>query len=321
MSNTADPTRRAPHWASLREAGLTAGLWFLYGAYKCGGRFLYRILLWPVALYFAATRGVARRASAEYLERVGVLRADASVGTRWWHVTRHIERFADALLDKALAWTDALDLARTQMNIDPRFTAAVAARRGGVLVVAHCGNLEVLRALARRLPEVRLKILVHTRHAQRFNRLLAKLNPESAVNLLQVTELDAAAASELSHCVGCGEFVVIAADRVPVSGQEGHTLDVPFLGRPAPLPVGPWVLAAALGCPVYWLSCLKQGDQYALHCDLLFERIAMPRAQRASILRRVMTIYAQRLETACRTVPYAWFNFYPFWTAPGAGRT
>jgi predicted LPLAT superfamily acyltransferase len=288
--------------------------------YRCGGRWLYRLVLWPVALYFTATRGIARRASVEYLERVGVLAADASAPRRWWHVTRHIERFADALLDKALAWTDALDLAAAQMNFDPRFEAAVAAGRGGMLVVAHCGNLEVLRTLARRMPQVRLKILVHTRHAERFNRLLARLNPGSAVNLLQVTELDVAAATELSDCVGRGEFVVIAADRVPVSGQPSHTLAIPFLGCPAPLPVGPWVLAAALACPVYWLSCLKSDGRYAVRCELLFDRLEMPRAQRAAVLTRVMTIYAQRLEAACRTAPYAWFNFYPFWAAPAARR-
>jgi len=44
----------------------------------------------------------------------------------------------------------------------------------------------------------------------------------------------------------------------------------------------------------------------------------MPRAQRTSVLLRVMTVYARRLEAACRTVPYAWFNFYPFWAPPAA---
>ena len=232
MPSAADGAERPPHWASLREAGLSAGLWFLYGVNKWGGRWLFRVLLWPVAVYFTATRGIARRASAEYLERVGVLPAGASLLSRWWHVTRHIERFADALLDKALAWTGALDLATTPVSIDPHLEAALDAGRGGLLVVAHCGNLEVLRTLARRMPKVRLRILVHTRHAQRFNRLLTRLNPDSAANLLQVTDIDAAAAAELSHWVGRGEFVVIAADRVPVSGQPGHTRDIPFLGPP-----------------------------------------------------------------------------------------
>jgi len=49
----------------------------------------------------------------------------------------------------------------------------------------------VLRALALRLPKVRLKILVHTRHAQRFNRLLMKLTAERN-QPAAVTDIDAA---------------------------------------------------------------------------------------------------------------------------------
>jgi predicted LPLAT superfamily acyltransferase len=333
MQSAADGPR-THHWASLREAGLSAGLWFLYGVYRCGGRWLYRVLLWPVALYFALVRGVARRASIEYLQRLGVLAPAASPAARLGHVVRHIASFADALLDKALTWTGGLDLRGATLQVDPRFDAALAAGQGGVLVVAHCGNLEVLRAFARSYPTLRLKILVHTRHAQRFNRVLARLNPESAANLLQVTEIDAAAAMELSHCVGRGEFVVIAADRVPVRAaadaarprdptriRPDYTLEVPFLGAPAPLPIGPWVLAAALGCPVYWLSCLKRNGVYAMTCERLFDRVWLPRSRRQAALSAVMRVYAQKLEAACRAVPYAWFNFYPFWSAPAAART
>ena len=69
---------------------------------------------------------------------------------------------------------------------------------------------------------------------------------------------------------------------------------------------------------VYWLSCLKVDGQYRLQCEQLFERIEMRRSQRASVLSRVMTAYALRLEQACHAAPYAWFNFYPFWAAPAA---
>lgn len=305
------------HWAALREAGMTAGLWFLYALYRVGGRRVYRWVLWPVALYFALSRPVARRASVDYLQRVGVLAADVGWLRRLVHVTRHLAHFADVLLDKALVWAGAIDLADAQLNVDPQFEADVRSGRGGVLVVAHLGNLEALRALGKRLPQLKLNILVHTRHAQRFNRVLERLNPESAAQLLQVTEIDASIAIELAQRVAGGEYVVIAADRVPVANgrNEGRSQAVPFLGSPAPLPIGPWVLAAALGCPVYWLACIKHGERYTLDCERLFERIVLPRAQRPAALAHVMTRYAQRLEQACRSAPYAWFNFYPFWAA------
>lgn len=310
--------RAGVHWFSVQEAGLSIGLWFLYAVYRIGGRALFHLVLWPVAWYYAATRRVARAASREYLERIGELTAQSSAWMRWRCVTRHIFAFADVMLDKALVWTGALDLSHARIEVDPQVDAVLSSgERGGVFVVAHHGNLEAMRAFSKRLPKLKMTILVHTKHAQRFNNVLTRLNPESAANLVQVTEIDAAVAAGLAACVERGEYVVIAADRVPVSGLA-RTVTVPFLGAPAPFPSGPWILAAALDCPVYWLGCAQEQQPdgrsaYTLRCELLTERVSLPRARRAEALQAVVSAYAAQLEACCRRAPYAWFNFYPFW--------
>ncbi|WP_210236891.1 hypothetical protein, partial [Mesorhizobium sp. M8A.F.Ca.ET.182.01.1.1] len=43
----------------------------------------------------------------------------------------------------------------------------------------------------------------------------------------------------------------------PVQGGRSVTAD--FLGHRAPFPIGAYVLAAALGCPVYTMACLHEG--------------------------------------------------------------
>lgn len=322
MSSVSLPTasplpRNRLHWASLPEAGMTAGLWFLYGCHRLFGRGLYRALMWPVCWYFICVRPVARRASIDYLRRIGEINPQAGSFARWRAAARHVRCFADALLDKALVWTGGLDVGDVRREVDPRFDAAVAAGRGGVMVVAHFGNLEVLRALGERARQLRLHILVHTKHAERFNRMLERLNPASTERLLQVTEIDTATIAHLALRVEAGDFVVIAADRVPATSQR--TIDVPFLGSPAPLAIGPWVLAAALACPVYWLACYKRAgdaDRYTLVCEQLRERVELPRATRTEALRTVMADFAARLERACRQAPCAWFNFFPYWREP-----
>ncbi len=315
---TADEDAQSAHWSRLHEAGLSAGLWFVYFCHRLFGRAFFRGLMVPVSWYYLLTRPVARRASLEYLQCVGELDATTSTGCRLRAVARHIQSFADVLLDKALVWTGAIDLRSVRREVDPRFDAAVARREGGVLVVAHLGNLELLRALAAGSADphcprdLKLHILVHTRHAQRFNRLLRRLNPRVDDGLLQVTGVDAGAAVNLAADVEQGHLVVIAADRVPVTSER--VLCVPFFGRLAPLPVGPWVLASALRCPVYWLTCCKdRSDRYTLVCEQLSARVELPRATRTAALAAIMTRYAQRLEQSCRRAPYAWFNFYPFW--------
>jgi predicted LPLAT superfamily acyltransferase len=302
------------HWASVPEAGLSIGLWFMYASHVVFGRGLYHVLMWPASWYFILVRPLARRASIDYQQRLGVLPANASTWQTWNAAVRHVRYFADALLDKALAWTGGLKLSDVTRDVDRRFDDAVANNRGGVLVVAHFGNLELLRLLGERDKNLRLHILVHTRHAERFNRMLTRINPESAQRLLQVTEVDPATIAHLAARVELGDFVVIAADRVPVTSDR--TLDVPFLGANAPLPIGPWVLAAALDCPVYWMACYQRpGDDgnYTLVCEQLRESVVLPRAVRETALREVMSEYAQCLERACRKAPLAWFNFFPFW--------
>jgi predicted LPLAT superfamily acyltransferase len=61
------------------------------------------------------------------------------------------------------------------------------------------------------------------------------------------------------------------------------------------------------------LSCVKDGRRYVLDCELLVERLELPRRRREQVLAEVIARYAARLERLCRASPYAWFNFYPFW--------
>jgi len=342
MSTMHDPPRRPDsHWASLPESGTTAWLWIMYLSYVLIGRPLYRALAWPASWYFIAVRPVARRASIEYQRRIGLLPADAGALHAWRASALHVRCFAETLLDKALVWTGGLALDGIRREVDPRFDQAVDENRGGVLVVAHFGNLEVLRRLGERAKQLRLHILVHTRHAERFNRMLTRMNPESAERLLQVTDVDTATIAHLATRVELGDFVVIAADRVPVTGQSDErraapsslrapagggrgatggvrssVLDVPFLGADAAFPIGPWVLAAALDCPVYWLACYQRPadrGRYTLVCELMRDRIVLPRKTREAALRGVIADYVKYLERACREAPLAWFNFFPFW--------
>src|SRR5690606_11408671 len=98
--------------------------------------------------------------------------------------------------------------------------AASRAGQGGIIATAHMGCLERMQMSARWREGLRVTILVHTAHAQRFNEMLGRLNPAATVRLLQVTEFSPAMAMRLAERVAAGEFVAIAADRVPVSGDR-----------------------------------------------------------------------------------------------------
>lgn len=301
------------HWARIGESTFAAGIWFFYGAHALLGRRLLRALLWPVVLFYALTQPRARRASLDYLRRMeaahGVL--GTAPGLRHW--LRHLMSFAETLLDKLLATSGRYAWARVRVEGQEQVDALVAQGRGALLVTAHVGCLELCQALAARLPQLPLTVLVHTRHAQRFNAILRRLNPGNRVELLQVTDVSAATAVELERRVRAGEFVAIAGDRVPVDG--GRTATVPFLGAPAAFPVGAYVLASLLHCPLLMLGCVREGAGHVVRFESLADEVRLPRAGREEALRDWTARFAARLEALLVRAPYDWFNFYPFWNA------
>lgn len=115
--------------------------------------------------------------------------------------------------------------------------------------------------------------------------------------------------------IDAGELLVIVGDRVPAT-EMGRTVEATFLGAPARFAQGPYILAHALGCPVYLFFCLKTRQDYTLYFEPFAERIELPRHARATHLATLAQRYASRLEHHCRKAPFQWFNFFDFWARP-----
>ena len=302
---------RAQHWANLGESTFVGGIWFLYGVYRLFGRVPFLLLMYPVVFYYWLLRPVARRASMEYLTRLQRSHAvfDAAPGVG--HSLRHFGLFAQTLLDKLLAIGGRYDRGRLQFHGHQALLAAQAAGQGSLIMTAHMGCLELLQTAAGWREGLRLTILVHTGHAERFNRILQRINPEVQVRLLQVESFDAATAMLLANRVAAGEHVAIAGDRVPL--RSGRTVSARFLGEMAEFPAGPYLIAAVLRCPVFMLACVHHGTGYSVHIEQLAERVQLPRADRIGAMGDYAARYAAWLEGCVQRSPYDWFNFFPFW--------
>jgi predicted LPLAT superfamily acyltransferase len=218
--------------------------------------------------------------------------------------------FADALLDKLDVWNGKLRLEQIEI-IDPaQLRGQLRSERGQMLVGAHLGNLEVCRALAELGEKVTMNVLVHTKHAERFNRILGEAGATN-LRLIQVSELDPAVMMLLSQRLDDGEWLAIAGDRVPLHG--GRTVRVDFLGHDAAFPQGPWLLAGLLKCPVNLLMCLKHQGRYRLIIEPFARLIEWKRSDRQQVIAQWTARYAERLGQFCLEAPQQWFNFYPFW--------
>jgi predicted LPLAT superfamily acyltransferase len=301
------------HWAAYQERGNYQLMRVLAWAVRRLGRRPLAPLLYAVVLYFFLFGRRARQSAWTYQRQLAAWSGKPKLRPSLRSVFRQFMAFADALLDKLEVWRGDLD--RTQLDIvDPAdLHGQMQGARGQLLVGAHLGNLEVCRALGELGQKVKMNVLVHTKHAEQFNRLLGEAGAHN-LRLIQVSELDPAIMLQLSQRLERGEWLAIAGDRIPLHG--GRSVSVDFLGRPALLPQGPWLLAGLLQCPVNLLFCLKQHGRYRIELEPFAQRISWRRPQREQVIAECAQRYAERLGQYCLKAPYQWFNFYPFWTSP-----
>ncbi|MDR2031672.1 MAG: acyltransferase [Azoarcus sp.] len=307
------------HWAAIKEAGFAGGIRFLFRIYRHGGIWPFRILLFLVMPWYFLTYALARRASIEYLERLYETSGGATPAPGWRNSFRHFMSFGENILDK-LAAADARGV-RRPYHVDgiEHFDRLLDAGRGGIVITAHFGNPELCRRLSRKVHAAsRLTVLAHTRHARHFNHILKSLDPEQDIDLIQVDSISAATAMLLSERIAAGGFVIITGDRVPVA-PGSTTLTAAFLGKEAHFPSGPYILAAALACPVLMLFSSSEGNDFFVTVRPLAERIVLPRRERAAAIRPYLETYAAVLAGECLAHPLQWFNFFPFWQAPSPG--
>lgn len=301
----------AKHWADIGETTSIAGIRVLCGVHRLFGRRAFRAIAAPVVLAHWLSNAGARRASMDYLRRLHAFAPDAlGHAPSWRDGLRHFAAFAETLLDKLLALAGEFPLEKVRVE-RADMLRLLEQKRGAVIVTAHVGCLELCRAMAAHKRDFRMTALVHTRHAERFNRLLQRFDREGRVRLLQVDAIDPGVAAQLGERVARGEFVAIAGDRVPVGGGRFALAD--FLGSPAPFPVGACVLAAALQCPLATMACVRDGDGYAVRFAVFADKVELPRADRQAALERYARGFAAWLEAQLRVAPLDWFNFFPFW--------
>ncbi len=300
------------HWASISESSFVGGMRLLFWVCRVFGRWPFRVILYPVLTWYVLTKPAARRASSAYLARV---RTVASAPAGLYGVLRHFGHFAEAILDKMLLWGGLFDTASVSYHGMEPMQRLLDQKRGALLVCSHLGNADLCRVMSHQISGLKLTVLVHTRHAKAFNDMLAAIDPRSQMNLVQVTEMNPATAMMLSERVERGEFVVIAGDRVPVSADP-RVAFAPFFGADAPFPVGPYVLASILQCPLYMMFSLRAPTGPEVRFELLRETVRLPRAGRDQAVAVLAREYAARLQHHCERAPLEWFNFFDFWHLP-----
>lgn len=271
------------------------------------GRRAARGLLYGVAGYFLLFSPRARRASRAYLRRVLPLPPGARVG--WGGPFRHFMSFASVVHDRIYLINGQFDLFDIAPHQQQLIIDVLARGRGAFLLGAHLGSFEVMRALGRQQPGLRVVMVMYEENARKINALLAAVNPAAQRDIVALGHVDSMMA--VHELCEQGAVVGILGDR-----SLGHDamVSLPFLGAPASLPVGPFRMAAILRRPVLFMAGLyRGGNRYDLHFETVADFSTVAAGGRDAAVHAAMARYGQLLEQYCRAAPYNWFNFFDFW--------
>lgn len=309
----------ATHWAKSKEKGTVFGIKLLMAVYSLLGRSVFNAILKLVIGYYHKTGKQTRLASEQYIRQLEYYSHEQKLTlTTPLSSYQHLLSFGQTMLDKLAGWRG--DITRDDLTIygQQHFEQVISDKQGIVILGSHLGNLELCRAMGSLRRGVTINALVFTEHAERFNKVMEAVNPDSSINLIQVTTLGPDTAILLQQKLEQGEWIVIVGDRTSVT-KEQRVIWADFLGKPAPFPQGPFMLASVLAAPVYLLFGLRDEQnpqsrpRYHVYFEPFAEKISLPRKQRMQALQEVVQQYATRLEHFTLKAPLQWYNFFNFW--------
>lgn len=308
------------HWSERREGGGRFAVWLLVCVGVRLGRRVARAILYPVTLYFFLRRAPERHASRAFLQRA----FGRAPGT--WAVLRHIYSYAATIMDRVFLLSDSLRRFEVRQYGLEQLETQMARGQGVLLLGAHIGSFEVLRALAAQRPDIRVRVVMDRRQTPAMTELLHALNPAIADEVIDAGGDGGAIALAIHDAAKQGALIGLLADR---ARAREPTRTAVFFGEPAPFPVAPYLIASLLELPVVLCFGLyRGGNRYDLYFETFAESIKIARREREAMLALWTQRYATRLEHYTRLDPFNWFNFYDFWhqdTAaradPGAGQS
>lgn len=311
-------TSEQPHWSRTQERGTVLGIKLLLAIYTLLGRGVFNLILRAVMRYYHLTGKRARNASEQYLFQLKAYAEQQNIELPGELTSyNHLLSFGHTMLDKLAAWKGDFSVENLTIHGQDQFENMVANKQGVLILGSHLGNIELCRALGRRHSNIKINALVFTEHAERFNSVMKAVNPQSDLNLIQVTSMGPDTAILLQQKLEQGEWIVIVGDRTSTS-KESRSVWAEFLGKEAPFPQGPFMLASVLKAPVFLLFGLRDDSQRKPHFNVYFEhfsdKIELPRKTREQSLKQVVQQYADRLQHYTLRAPLQWYNFFNFWT-------
>lgn len=290
-------------WQQHKERGSHHSLRLMVWIAQVLGRAPARGLLYPICIYFLIVFGSARQAIRRFRERT------LSCPAGWFELFHHYHAFASTILDRVYFLTSRFDLFEVEVHGLEALDRELEKGRGCILMGAHLGSFEVVRALGRSRGKLEVRVIMDEQNAHLIRDITRELNPAVAESVIQVGGVKTML--QVKECLDQGGVVGVMGDRVM---QDDQSVACQFLGCEARFPTGPMRLASVARAPVVLFFGLYRGrNRYEVHLESFADQVQLSPDQREADLKQWVQRYADRLEARCRQAPDNWFNFYEFW--------
>jgi predicted LPLAT superfamily acyltransferase len=303
MSGGNPPEKSSVRWSGRTRGGYFGNWIFVQLIRRLGVRWAYALLIF-VAGYFTLCNPSGYRCSKDFLRRV--------LGPQpFWKwpllVYRHFFSFGVTLLDRL-----AVIMGRAKIECAHEgeflFKDYLDRGKGVILLGAHIGSWEIGGHLLGRLGQP-VNVVVLEKDEARLRQLFDQALAAKQFNLI-ATDGHPLRSIPISAALRRGEIVCLLGDR----SFGGADVRAPFLGSPARFPVGPYLLAAVSGAPIFQTFVVREklGHYRFFSFPAKFIPCEMLHAGTEALQPHVAE-YAARLADVAKQYPFQWFNIYPFW--------
>ncbi len=287
-------------WSGRNEGGITGVRWFTRFSLITGPYL--GVPLLAIGTWFAIPFLRIRRAGSEYF--FAQLRGyRASFLRRLWDTYLQFLAFTLCWHERTYAFSRGKSFLQLDVRGAEHLSRAVAEKRGVVLLTAHVGNFELgawLLAQDENVAMPPVHVVMIDSEVEAVRSFLDSLRGARQPHIISVNGSPLASLPVLA-ALRRGEIACMQGDRA--TGTE--SVHVPFLGRPAPFPIGPYRLAKLANAAVIPTLCRRVGRaRYEFELAAPLDTSEPEAAVRA---------YARLLEAEVRARPHYWFNLFAFW--------
>lgn len=279
------------------RAGYQIFVWILR---RFGVRPAYGLLRFVAFYYFLFSRKTSQAILQFYRQGLEMNRLQA-LGMLY----RNYYRLGQTIIDKVAAMAGIATRFQSQSEGLEHLQALAGSGKGGILLSAHVGNWEIAGHFLQQL-DIRINLVMFDGERQAIKEYLGSVTGPRAFHVI-VIQPDNSHVYQIAAALARGELIGMHADRY-LEGSK--TLTLPFLGRPARFPEGPFLLAAKLRVPVSFVFALKSDDfSYRFSATPPIQ----PGSQKETSPEAVLQAYIAAVENKVRAYPDQWFNYFPFW--------